>query len=390
MGLCDTSTLNCYKVYDKEDLDEFRQSFCVLPSETFLFIRDSSTFNTKDKGLVVTDLGIHFVEDNSSSENIIFIFWQEIKRVKRCEQNKAYFEFELANQPKRKILIDYFIRKYIDFSKNEPAKLGNSIKFILEVLNRASETVETVPTVDINIVIANSKYSCQMVGGQDELIQKYIDRSNDSIESYGELKDYMMRLRSYEESCIRIERESKINIENISNTADSFRGALQSILQSRQASRGVYKPDTKNQIIDLVINAVQLGSYAVEKKQIKKLERKAALYTSFTNDIVMRSKKNMEYYLGYQLLLQNNSLVEIKKLYENIQCRISTENSPATIVLFQKCFMLYCLSLRCQQISRGKILTFLSDNSVTPYSLKEIIQSEISTLDKDSLKILAI
>lgn len=72
-------------LYNNDDsaesaLNSYKNSFKIPDDEIILFARDTSTFDSRNQGVIMTNRRIHIIEDNSKEEKII-IKWNEIKHI---------------------------------------------------------------------------------------------------------------------------------------------------------------------------------------------------------------------------------------------------------------------------------------------------------------------
>lgn len=75
-----------------------RGNFLLDFSEQILFVRDTSFFNERNQGLVMTDIGIHFIGDNNDTTNSSFLWtWDIINHVEYKDQYLYFFDNNEGN-----------------------------------------------------------------------------------------------------------------------------------------------------------------------------------------------------------------------------------------------------------------------------------------------------
>lgn len=77
-GLNESDSMVSEKIKDRR---EFRDNFRIKEEEELLYCRDTSSLNTRDQGLVMTDKGISIINDNNNPLDIITIDWVDVEDV---------------------------------------------------------------------------------------------------------------------------------------------------------------------------------------------------------------------------------------------------------------------------------------------------------------------
>ena len=76
------NTSDCCSSHIPEDIKGMmRQNFGINYNEKILFIRDTSFWNSRDQGLVLTDGGVYCIPDNDKPDEKIVLPWSVIQRV---------------------------------------------------------------------------------------------------------------------------------------------------------------------------------------------------------------------------------------------------------------------------------------------------------------------
>ena len=87
-----------------------KENFKIKPSEILLFARDTSSWNNRDQGLVITNLGIYLIEDKKNSTDRRFISWADIDAVQYVKNSSA-FRFKLKDGSKIMITSNSFFKR---------------------------------------------------------------------------------------------------------------------------------------------------------------------------------------------------------------------------------------------------------------------------------------
>lgn len=69
----------------------FRNGFGIDIDEELLWARDTSFWDTKNQGMVITDRGFYFVPDNDNRDNDFFISWNNIEKVEYKDLNFIFY-----------------------------------------------------------------------------------------------------------------------------------------------------------------------------------------------------------------------------------------------------------------------------------------------------------
>lgn len=110
-----------YNISD-EIKSEIRNSFNIGINEEIIFIRDTSFFNSRNQGLVITDSAIHCIPDNDKPEEEFAILWSDLDRVEYKDAILYFYNYNGDNLAS--IHISYFMKS------DDPAKgrkVGNKL-----------------------------------------------------------------------------------------------------------------------------------------------------------------------------------------------------------------------------------------------------------------------
>lgn len=100
---------------------QIRQNFDIGYNEEILFVRDTSFWDNRDQGLVITDEKIYCIPDNDSPDEKIELFWWYIDRVEYKDE-VLYFWNNSDNEPYGSIHISFFLK-----DDSESYKIGRSM-----------------------------------------------------------------------------------------------------------------------------------------------------------------------------------------------------------------------------------------------------------------------
>lgn len=133
-----------YIKIDNETKNNMRQNFGVSYNEEVLFIRDTSFWNTRNQGLVLTDNGIYCIPDNDKPEEKIVLTWDIISKV-ICKDGVLFFYGYGGEEDYCPIHISYFCKdeNYYDITG----------KKCIEIFNRIANCIQ--PQADIFDQVCN-------------------------------------------------------------------------------------------------------------------------------------------------------------------------------------------------------------------------------------------
>lgn len=100
---------------------QIRQNFDIGYNEEILFVRDTSFWDNRDQGLVITDEKIYCIPDNDSPDEKIELFWWYIDRVEYKDEF-LYFWNNSDNEPYGSIHISFFLK-----DDSESYKIGKKM-----------------------------------------------------------------------------------------------------------------------------------------------------------------------------------------------------------------------------------------------------------------------
>ncbi len=121
-----------YQIKDK-DIAEIKKAFTAIEEdETVLFFRDTSFFNQRNQGCVITDQRIHVIFDNNDSDSYYYMDWVYIISVSIKKGNYCFSFKEDCFSLEPKLLLknnskDFTIQKRVAEFLNEIASIAQRI-----------------------------------------------------------------------------------------------------------------------------------------------------------------------------------------------------------------------------------------------------------------------
>lgn len=80
-----------YPLISESVLQQIRLSFKIDRKETIILFRDTSTWDSRDQGLVITNEGLYCINDNESNDGRFYVDWGEVDHVE-YQENVLYFK----------------------------------------------------------------------------------------------------------------------------------------------------------------------------------------------------------------------------------------------------------------------------------------------------------
>ena len=152
----------CTEPVPEDIKSQMRQNFGIDYGEQILFIRDTSFWNSRDQGLVLTDGGIYCIPDNDKPDEKIVLPWSIIHHVEYKDLVLYFFGYE-NNTDNCPIHISYFMKS----DDNSKARLIGQT--LAELFTRMAQCVEP----EINPCDAAWEHYDQLIdeGKTDEALQ---------------------------------------------------------------------------------------------------------------------------------------------------------------------------------------------------------------------------
>lgn len=125
----------------EEAKSNVRQNFEIGYNEKILFIRDTSFWNQRNQGLVITDGGIYCIPDNDSPQERIVFGWNIVKKVEYKDMILYFWGYGDEND-NCSIHVSYFMKNSDD--DNYARKIGYKLADLLSFMAQSCEP-ETDP-----------------------------------------------------------------------------------------------------------------------------------------------------------------------------------------------------------------------------------------------------
>ncbi len=132
---------DCFSaVINSANVDSYRANFGIEDDEDILFARDTSSFDSRNQGLVITDLGLNVIRNNSDGERE-YIGWFMFHYVK-VEDDQLYF-YDKDGEYVSNLWQNFFFKNYCtDY------RLTKLAKYLEKIARRASEQMELFDLID--------------------------------------------------------------------------------------------------------------------------------------------------------------------------------------------------------------------------------------------------
>lgn len=116
----ESNDYDCFVGNIPEDVkNNVRNVFGINYNEQILFVRDSSFWNSRDQGLVLTDGGLYCIPDNDKPDDKIYFTWSDVARVEYKDMCLYFSDSENNICP---IHISYFMKSN---DNSKARRLGN-------------------------------------------------------------------------------------------------------------------------------------------------------------------------------------------------------------------------------------------------------------------------
>ena len=95
---CDQNTDDCAINPSSQMKSEVRQFFNIDNDEEILFIRDTSFWNERNQGTVITDKYYYLVPDNDKPSEGVFFAWRDIQQVTYNDATIYFWQNDNINE----------------------------------------------------------------------------------------------------------------------------------------------------------------------------------------------------------------------------------------------------------------------------------------------------
>ena len=113
---------DCFAGYIPEDVkNNVRSVFGIGYNEQILFVRDTSFWNSRNQGLVLTDGGLYCIPDNDKPDDKLYFTWSDVTRVEYKDMCLYFSDSENNMCP---IHISYFMKNE---DNSKARRIGNAL-----------------------------------------------------------------------------------------------------------------------------------------------------------------------------------------------------------------------------------------------------------------------
>lgn len=145
-------------------IHELRSNFQLHIDEVVLYVRDTSFWNDRNQGVVVTDWGISCLPDNDSMDELLQIPWEKVHHVEYSGQCLYFFYSESRND-NSPIHISHFLK-----DTGEGACEANG-KFLCSIFNEMARTQMLENTEDVYNQTAEMYNKLMEKGAKEEALR---------------------------------------------------------------------------------------------------------------------------------------------------------------------------------------------------------------------------
>lgn len=138
---CDQNTNDCAILPSSQMKSEVRQFFNIDNDEEILFIRDTSFWNERNQGTVITDKYFYMIPDNDKPGEGVFFAWQDIQKVTYNDATVYFWQNDNVNDAYA-IHVSWFLK---DSDESLYGYYGKDIANILnECVKTAVDPIEAI------------------------------------------------------------------------------------------------------------------------------------------------------------------------------------------------------------------------------------------------------
>ena len=302
----------CYPNISSEIKNEVRQNYGIGYYEEILFVRDTSFWNSRNQGLVITNKAVYCIPDNDKPDDVITLGWDIIDHVE-YKDLVLYFWGNGDSEDYCPIHITYFLKDdsqaYSLGSKLASlfTEMATTVRPSKTVYEQACELLDVNPDEALNFSIVNKNsepwlyYIIACVLFSKHEAEKVINYATEGIDTILASSDEEQEQNNYIQlfALLSYQRYSaKINLEEV----DYKQSRMDALSTIQFISDDSIKPGTKDVLIkDDAKNDLDILSdiYANDFLSLPYNERKLLLpvkeYTRLGQDFVsVLDIKNLE------------------------------------------------------------------------------------------------
>lgn len=366
--------------------EEITENFYILPNEKLLYFRDTS-WNKKNEGLVLTDWGIHLIEDNQDIEDQVYVSWQDLEDVRY--NNNRFLCYYFGHKRTFVVPCKYLIKGFDDCESQEKKC---AITYLLNLLKSMIDSVPCVKSINANIIENQSRYVVEkdILHFPIELITKLGAKEILNNEASAEFADFIKELDRFEQLEQNISERLCGQKQNIEQCVQNVHIQCQNVLRNNIQRRNRLLPRTKGEWAqDGATMLLEFLGDIYAKNEKMRIEQKIKVYEAGMDRLLSSWVDNQISYVAVQIDTMTNSLQKFSTVYEHTMTQMIIKDSTLNtrILTAQCCFALYCRMLCAQQRARAIMIAMMQTknkrggtSSPVFLSLKNIIKSELNKL----------
>lgn len=310
-------------IKSQEENSELYLNFCILSSENILFTRDTSFWGNWNQGLVITDMGIHIVDDNDEPENVIYISWQQFDRFSYIKKMLCISCLLDGEEEPILLPLNMFCK---GISEVEDLTIAsNSGCYIADLLQAMADT-EPRPNIDYEKIWEEASYDFQGDNSltlPSELFNSVQKIDTTEAQKDPELADFVAELRVIDALKTQISDRLGISIEAISKSGNKLfwdnMGEVTKRVNLRLTQTGKIRSDNKwENRLDLFQVGLAVFSKIASNAEAKRMERQTKLYEVKIDEIKRQWYLDVIHYITANLEQMTNSRQKLSKLYEKL------------------------------------------------------------------------
>ncbi len=367
-------------VLSKKERQEIAQNFAILQGEKKLYLRDSSLFNRRDQGVVLTDIAIHYIKYNI--EDLTIVFWTDIRVIKEDAENFIIVTHDdkIINISKNDVIKGY------DFLDEQKRKKSSSK--VLFMFQKMADTMPYSKPLNYTSILHDALYQLAKNNEifSDILIRGVIEYEITKLQSLPDLQPYFHTIQKFELFKQQISARIGDVSANIKRATEQIQDSCRYMIMNniKQSNQGISSLGDKRNI---VAAAIYMATEIYSDIKENELERKREIFLRNCEQMQDKWFKDNINHLADKLNLLNGQIENMNLLYVNMLLKkISKEDmNPIQQDTSLGCFALHCRLVYAQQWT-ASMLQFLINVSKQRnqdahfISMEDIVQNEYRKL----------
>ena len=367
-------------VLPKSERQEMAQNFAILQGEKKLYLRDSSLFNKRDQGVVITDTAIHYIKYDI--EDLTIVFWTDIRGVKEDAENFIIVTHDdkIINISKDDVIKGY---DYLDEQKQK--KSSSKVLFMFQTM---ADAMPYVKPLNYKSILHDALYQPAKNSEvcSDLMIRGAIEYDVSKLQSLPDLQPYLHTIQKFELFKQQISARIGDVSANIKRAAEQIQDSCRYMVMNniRQSNQGIRSLGNRENILAAALYAAT-EIYSTMREN--ELERKKEIFLRNCEQMQNKWYNDNFNHLAEKLYLYNRQIGNMSMIVNNMLLwKISKEDmNPIQHDTSLGCFALHCRLVYAQQWT-ASMLQFLINVSKQLnqdahfMSMEEIIQKEYGKL----------